>query len=373
MKINNGLPTPYYLIDEGRLKRNMAVIQSIKDKTGAKILLAQKAFSSFYFYPILQNALDGAASSGLYEARLAHERFGKENHVFAPAYKDDEFTELLTYADHFVFNSITQLKKYAPKALSMGKAVGLRINPECSTQATPMYDPCSPSSRMGVKLADFDESALPLISGFHFHTLCQQNADALKATLDAVVAKFGKYLPRLKWINFGGGHHLTSPDYDVGLLVKTINDFKDRFHLDVYLEPGEGLVLNAGFFVASVLDVVHNDMPIAILDASATCHMPDVLEMPFTPPVVGTVKEGGHLMRLASHSCLSGDNFGVYRFKKLPTVGANIVFEDMALYTIVKTNTFNGIPLPRIYARKEDGTDVLVKAFGYDDFKGRLS
>ena len=373
MKINKALPTPYFLIDEGRLKHNLKIIKDIKERTGAKILLAQKAFSSFYFYPLMAEVLDGTASSGLYEARLAHEHFGKEIHVFAPAYKDEDFPSILKYADHVVFNSVSQLKRFASLALAKGKTVGVRVNPECSTQHGGMYDPCSPTSRMGIKLADFDESVLQLISGIHFHTLCQQNADALEETLRSVIEKFGNYLPRLKWINFGGGHHLTRADYDVDRLVRLINDFKSKYHLDVYLEPGEGIVLNTGYLVAKVLDVTHNDMPIAILDASATCHIPDALEMPFTPPVVGMLGEGGHLMRLASHTCLSGDNFGVYRFRTPLTVGDYVVFEDVALYTIVKTNTFNGIPLPAIYAHKEDGTDVLVKAFGYDDFKGRLS
>jgi carboxynorspermidine decarboxylase len=373
MKISQNIKTPYFLVDESRLKRNLAIIKSLKDRTGVKVLLAQKAFSSYYFYPLLAETLDGTSSSGLFEARLANEHFGKEIHVFAPAYREEEFGDLLKYADHFVFNSMAQLKKFAPAVIRCGKTTGLRINPECSTQHGGMYDPCAPSSRMGVKFEDFDASVLPLITGFHFHALCQQNADALKITLEAVTAKFGKYFSHLKWINFGGGHHLTRPDYDLDLLATTINDFKARYGLDVYLEPGEAIVLNAGFLVATVLDIVHNDIPIAILDASATCHMPDVLEMPFTPPVVGALKEGGHLVRLSSHTCLTGDHFGVYRLKSPPQVGDKIVFEDAALYTIVKTNTFNGISLPSIYARKEDGTDVLVKTFDYGYFKERLS
>jgi len=375
MKINETLKTPYYLIDERRLATNLEILAKIKRRTGAKILLAQKAFSSFYFYPQLANVLDGTASSGLYEARLAYEHFGKEIHVFSPAYKDDEFDELLTYADHFVFNSKSQLMRYKDKALAKGKTIGVRINPEISTQdaAHAMYDPCSPSSRFGIKIDDFDIDIIKHISGFHFHTLCQQNADALAITLQEVERKFGSHLHQLKWINFGGGHHLTRPDYDIELLVKTINEFKAKYGLTVYLEPGEAIVMNAGFLVASVLDTVQADYPVLILDASATCHMPDVIEMPYTPKVIGTLTKCGQLVRLASHTCLTGDNFGLYRYEKIPSIGDKIVFEDMALYTIVKNNTFNGMRLPAIYARKIDGSDVLVTSFDYQDFKQRLS
>jgi len=375
MKINEALKTPYYLIDESRLAANLGILAKIKERTGVKILLAQKAFSSFYFYPQLAAVLDGTASSGLYEARLAHEHFGKEVHVFAPAYKDEDFSELLQYADHFVFNSKAQLMRYKDMALAHGKTIGVRINPEISTQdaAHAMYDPCSPSSRFGIKLADLDTDIIKHITGIHFHTLCQQNADALALTLQEVEMKFGKYLHHLKWINFGGGHHLTRADYDIELLVKTINEFKAKYDLTVYLEPGEAVVLNAGFVVATVLDVVNADLPVLILDASATCHMPDVIEMPYTPKVIGTSVEGGHLVRLASHTCLTGDNFGIYRFQTIPSVNDKIIFEDMALYTIVKNNTFNGMQLPAIYARKLDGSDVLVTSFDYEDFKRRLS
>lgn len=373
MRINPNLATPYYLIDEKRLKKNLEIIQDIQKRSGAKILLAQKAFSSFYFYPLLSQYLDGTASSGLYEARLAKEHFGKEVHVFAPAYKEADFAEILKYADHIVFNSNTQLAKYKDQALKAHKTIGIRINPEKSTQSHAMYDPCSPTSRMGIKIADIDESLLPYISGFHFHALCQQNADALEETVKAVEAKFGKYLSKLKWLNFGGGHHLTRDDYDREKLIQIIQRLKKTYGLEIYLEPGEGIVLNSGYLVASIIDIVENDMPIALLDASATCHMPDVLEMPFTPPVLQAVKNGPYHYRLAGNTCLSGDNIGEYDFPTQLKVGDKIVFEDMALYTIVKTNTFNGMPLPSIYARKENGEDVLVKAFGYEDFKERLS
>ncbi len=373
MKINHLLPTPYYVIDEQKLIDNLAIIQNIKERSGCKILLAQKAFSSFYFYPLMAPILDGTTSSGLHEAHLAKEHFGKEVHVYAPAYKEDEFSEMLTYADHIVFNSVSQLMRFKDQAIAQHKVLGLRINPEISTQSHSMYDPCSPTSRMGIRLVDFDETALPFISGLHFHTLCQQNADALEVTFKEVERRFGRYFSKLKWINFGGGHHLARADYDVERLIKLIRYVKETYHLDVYLEPGEGIVLNSGYLVASVLDIVHNDMPIAILDTSATCHMPDVIEMPFTPPVTGTVSKSAHAYRLAGYTCLTGDNIGEYYFDHPLQLGERIVFEDMALYTIVKNNTFNGINLPSIYARKPDGRDVLVKEFGYLDFKAKLS
>lgn len=373
MKINHQLPTPYYVIDESILLNNLKIVEIIKQRSGCKILLAQKAFSSFYFYPLLSDYLDGTTSSGLHEAHLAKEHFGKEVHVYAPAYKDNEIDDILEYADHIVFNSITQLMRFKDKAIARHCTIGLRINPEISTQGHSMYDPCSPTSRMGIRLIDFDESALPFISGIHFHTLCQQNSDDLERTLIEVEKRFGKYLHQLKWINFGGGHHLARADYDIDRLVRLILHFKLTYGLDVYLEPGEGIVLNAGVLVAQVLDIVHNDMPIAILDTSATCHMPDVIEMPFTPPVVGSVTRSPYHYRLSGYTCLTGDNIGEYYFERPLQIGDRIVFEDMALYTIVKNNTFNGINLPSIYARKLDGTDVLVKQFGYLDFKTKLS
>jgi len=373
MKINPQLKTPYYLVDETLLLKNLKKIDYIRKSTGCKILLAQKAFSMFYFYPLLSSYLDGTASSGLFEARLGYEHFGKEVHVYAPAYKKEDFDELLVYADHIVFNSVQQLLLFKDEAIKQGKTLGLRINPEISTQKHGMYDPCSPTSRMGTRLIDLDESVLPFITGLHFHTLCQQNSDALEVTLKVVEEKFGKYLHQLKWINFGGGHHLAREDYDIELLIKLINHFKQTYHLDVYLEPGEGIVLHTGFLVAQVLDIVRNDMDIAILDTSATCHMPDVIEMPFTPPVVGSVKFSKYHYRLAGYTCLTGDHIGEYYFDKPLSIGDYIVFEDMALYTMVKNNTFNGIPLPSIYARNTKGEDILVKSFGFLDFKQRLS
>lgn len=374
MKLTPGLPTPYYLIDENLILKNLQIIKKIKDLSGCKVLLAQKAFSSFYFYPLLSQYLDGTASSGLFEARLAHEHFGKEVHVFTPGFKEEEFNDVLKYSDHIVFNSNSQLAKFKERALKAKKTIGIRINPEVSTQTgNSMYDPCSPTSRMGIKVQDIDARLLDGVSGFHFHTLCQQNADALETTVKEVEKKFGKYFSKLKWINFGGGHHLTRANYDIPKLVNIIRYFKDKYQLDIYLEPGEAVVLNAGFLVSKVLDVTKNDVEIAILDASATCHMPDVLEAKFIPPVTTSDPKGSHIVRLSGATCLTGDDIGIYRFAKPLKVDDTIVFEDMALYTIVKNNTFNGIPLPSIYARKLDGKDVLVKAFDYGHFKGKLS
>ena len=374
MKLTPGLPTPYYLIDENLILKNLQIIKKIKDLSGCKVILAQKAFSSFYFYPLLSQYLDGTASSGLFEARLAHEHFGKEVHVFTPGFKEEEFNDVLKYSDHIVFNSNSQLARFKERALKAKKTIGIRINPEVSTQTgNSMYDPCSPTSRMGIKVQDIDAKLLDGVSGFHFHTLCQQNADALETTVKEVEKKFSKYFSKLKWINFGGGHHLTRANYDIPKLVKIIRYFKDKYQLDVYLEPGEAVVLNAGFLVSKVLDVTKNDVEIAILDASATCHMPDVLEAKFIPPVTSADPKGSHIIRLSGATCLTGDDIGIYRFANPVKVGDTIVFEDMALYTIVKNNTFNGIPLPSIYARKLDGKDVLVKAFDYGHFKGKLS
>jgi carboxynorspermidine decarboxylase len=374
MKLTPGLPTPYYLIDETLILKNLQIIKKIKDLSGCKVILAQKAFSSFYFYPLLSQYLDGTASSGLFEARLAHEHFGKEVHVFTPGFKEEEFNDVVKYSDHIVFNSNSQLARFKERALKAKKTIGIRINPEVSTQTgNSMYDPCSPTSRMGIKVQDIDAKLLDGVSGFHFHTLCQQNADALETTVKEVEKKFSKYFSKLKWINFGGGHHLTRANYDIPKLVNIIRYFKDRYKLDVYLEPGEAVVLNAGFLVSKVLDVTKNDVEIAILDASATCHMPDVLEAKFIPPVTSADTKGSHIIRLSGATCLTGDDIGIYRFANPLKVGDTIVFEDMALYTIVKNNTFNGIPLPSIYARKLDGKDVLVKAFDYGHFKGKLS
>ena len=376
------LPTPAYVIDEERLRGNGAVLSQLAERTGCKVLLAQKAFSNYDFYPLLAPCLAGTEASGLYEARLGKEEMpGKEVHVFCGAYREEEFEELLQYADHIVFNSIHQLKAFGPRSREAGKSLGLRINPQCSTQeGHAIYDPCAPGSRMGVTRdvwdKEMDGDTLALLDGLHFHTLCEQNSDDLRTTLDAVEEKFGDILPGMKWLNMGGGHHITRPDYALATLEECIRHAQEKWNVTVYLEPGEAVALNAGYFVSRVLDVVENGgTKIAILDASAACHMPDVLEMPYRPPVKDSGKAGEkpYTYRLTGPTCLAGDVIGDYSFDKPLQEGDTLVFEDMALYTMVKTNTFNGMPLPAIVLRHEDGTVDVVKEFGYEDFKSRLS
>lgn len=372
----NSFSTPYFLVDEKKLVKNLEILKQVSDRTGCKILLAQKAFSMFYAYPLLRKYLAGTTASGLYEAKLGHENFGGETHVFSPAYREEEFEELLQYADDVVFNSPGQVRKYAKKAKLAGKSVGLRINPECSTQeGHAIYDPCASFSRLGTTLENFDEALLPLLDGLHFHTLCEQGADALEITLKAVEEKFGRYLSRMKWLNLGGGHHITREDYDVEALAEMVKRLKETYGVEVYLEPGEAVVLQAGFLVSEVLEVVHNGMDIAILDTSAACHMPDVLEMPYRPPVKdsGLPGEKACTVRLAGPTCLAGDVIGDYSFDTPLKPGDQVVLEDMALYTMVKNNTFNGMPLPDIVWEGIDGKRKLVKRFGYEDFKNRLS
>lgn len=351
------------------------------DDTGCKILLAQKAFSNFNFYPLLSGYLSGTEASGLYEARLGREEMpDKEVHVFCGAYREDEFAELLNYADHIVFNSPGQLKKYGKKAKAQGKSIGIRINPQCSTQeGHAIYDPCAPGSRLGVTRESWDkemtEELTGLLDGLHFHTLCEQNSDALDITLKAVEDGFGDILPRMKWINMGGGHHITRPDYDRELLKKIICSVKNKWKLEVYLEPGEAVALNAGYMVTRVLDIVENhSVKNAILDVSAACHMPDVIEMPYMPPLYGgcAQKTDENTYRLGGPTCLAGDVIGDYTFKEPLKMGDVLVFGDMAIYTTCKNNTFNGMALPDIWKMDREGRLIRLTAFGYKDFKMRL-
>lgn len=370
-----GWRTPYFLVDEERLLHNLKILREVKERSGCRILLAQKAFSMYSCYPLIAQYLDGSAASGLYEARLGREEFGKETHVFSPAYREDEFEEILSYADHVVFNSPSQVQRYGRKAKQAGRSIGLRINPECSTQeGHAIYDPCAPGSRLGTTLENFCEEQLEQLDGFHFHTLCEQNSDALEVTMAAVEEKFGRWLPKLKWLNLGGGHHITRADYDREKLIRMICHLKETYGVEVYLEPGEAVVLNAGVLVATVLDTLYNGMDLAILDTSAACHMPDVLEMPYRPPVQGSGLSGekAWTYRLGGPTCLAGDVIGDYSFDHRLEPGSKVVFEDMALYTMVKTNTFNGMPLPSIIYRERDGKERLVNSFSYEDFKGRL-
>ena len=368
--------TPYFVVDEKRLLHNLEILKRVAEESGCKILLAQKAFSMFSVYPLLKTYLAGTTASGLYEARLGKEEFGGETHVFSPAYRAEEFEELLQYVDDIVFNSPAQVRKYGIRAKEAGKSIGLRVNPECSTQeGHAIYDPCAPGSRLGTTLEAFDEELVPLLDGIHMHTLCEQNSDDLEKTVDALEEKFGKWLSQMKWLNLGGGHHITREDYDIKRLIRVICRLKERYQLEIYLEPGEAVVLNAGDLVASVMEIVHNKMEIAILDTSAACHMPDVLEMPYRPPVqhAGNPGEKQYTYRFAGPTCLAGDVIGDYSFEKPLTEGSIVVFEDMALYTMVKTNTFNGMALPSIVFRDKEGKEHLVRSFGYEDFKNRLS
>lgn len=376
-----GLITPCYVIDEKKLIKNAEVLSSVMSHTGCKILLAQKAFSNYDFYPLISGYLSGTEASGLFEARLGKEEMPEgEVHVFCAAYRDDEFDELLKYADHIVFNTVTQLKKFGKAAKDNGKSVGLRINPECSTQeGHEIYDPCAKGSRLGVTRSVWDKEMTPevykLLDGIHFHTLCEQNSDALEITLKAVEEKFGDILPDMKWLNMGGGHHITKEDYDVEKLERLLIYAKEKWNVEVYLEPGEAVALNAGYLLTRVLDIVENSgEKIAILDSSAACHMPDVIEMPYTPPLLNASNDNSkpYSYRLGGPTCLSGDVIGDYSFDSELKIGDMLVFGDMAIYTTVKNNTFNGMPLPNIYTLKFDGSTERLTDFGYSDFKNRL-
>ena len=382
MKINE-LKTPCYVIDEGKLTENLKILHHVMQRTGAKILLAQKAFSAFCEYPLIGKYLSGTTASGLYEARLAQEEMGKENHVFCPAYLPEEMDELVKICDHIVFNSVSQflVHKEKIKEAAAGVSTGLRINPECSTQeGHEIYDPCGTGSRLGITRAELDKAIqngfdLSQIDGFHFHTLCEQNSDDLETTLRAVEEKFGKWLFKMNWLNMGGGHHITRDDYDIERLISCINHMKETYGLQIYLEPGEAVALNAGYNVTEVLDIVENNGKILILDTSAACHMPDVLEMPYRPPLKdsGLPGEKPYTYRLSCHTCLAGDVIGEYSFDSQIRIGDRLYFEDMAIYSMVKTNTFNGIPLPSIAVMDKAGNCRMIKEFGYEDFKNRLS
>lgn len=370
------IPTPCYVVDEKKLRENLEILHALEEETGAHVLLAQKAFSMFSLYPMIGNYLSGTTASGLYEARLGWEEMGKENHVFAPAYKKEDMEELVKICDHIIFNSFSQYEKHKEICKKHKVSVGIRVNPECSTQeGHEIYDPCGAGSRLGVVKSEFKEECLDGIEGLHFHTLCEQNADDLVRTFAAFEGKFGCYLKQMKWLNLGGGHHITRPDYQIDSLKKLIGSIKEKYEVEVYLEPGEAVALNAGYLVTEVMDIVKNEIQILILDASAACHMPDVLEMPYRPPLQNGYQPGEkpYTYRLSSMTCLAGDVIGDYSFEKPVQVGDRLVFEDMAIYSMVKNNTFNGMPLPAIALKKENGEVELVKTFSYEDFKGRLS
>lgn len=368
-------PSPCYIVDESALIKNLELLDSVRKRTSCKILLAQKAFSMYCLYPLISKYLDGTTASGVYEARLGYEEMGKEVHAFAPAFSDSDFDELLNYCGHIVFNSFSQWKYFRPLALEHPEiGFGLRINPEYSEIETEIYNPCAVNSRMGITLDNFEPNELDGISGLHFHTMCEQNSDTLKRTIVSVEKKFAPYLKRMKWINFGGGHHITRSDYDIETLIECIEYVQNKYDVTVYLEPGEAIALNAGYLLTTVLDIIHNGMDIAIIDASAACHMPDVLEMPYRPEIIGAGKpnELKYTYRLGAPTCLAGDIVGDYSFDKPLEIGDRLLLCDMAIYSMVKNNTFNGMPLPSIAISHINGEFELWKKFGYEDFKSRL-
>jgi len=374
----SALPTPSYIVDERLVLKNLEILDSVQQRTGCRVLLALKGFSMHSIFPLVSKYLKGVTASSLFEARLGYEEMGKEVHIYAPAYLEEEFDEILRYCDHITFNSFDQWNRFKDKVESIKSktiSCGIRINPEYSEIETPIYDPCYQYSRLGVTLDNFRPEELEGLEGLHFHTMCEQNSDTLERTIRVVDQKFGEYIKRMRWLNFGGGHHITRPDYDIETLVRSIKYFQDKYGVDVYLEPGEAVALDTGYLVAKVLDIVDNEMKIAILDTSAACHMPDVLEMPYRPNIIDGGKPGeySYTYRLGGLTCLAGDIIGDYSFRKPLKSGDRVVFCDMAHYTMVKNNMFNGVNLPSIalFNRKE-GIKV-IRQFGYEDFKNRLS
>lgn len=379
MKTNwNALPSPCYVVDEKLLKNNLEVLKTVQDRTGCRILLALKGFSMFSTFPLVGQYLKGITASSLFEARLGFEEMGQEVHIYAPAYQEHEFDDIMKYCDHIVFNSFDQWNKYKARIKQMKTKkieCGIRINPEYSEIKTDMYNPCFKHSRLGVTLSNFKPEDLEGIDGLHFHTMCEQNSDTLERTVKVVDEKFGEYIKKMKWINFGGGHHITRPDYDLETLIRCILLMKNKYGVEVYLEPGEAIALNTGYLMSTVLDIIDNDMSLAILDTSAACHMPDVLEMPYRPQIIdaGMPQEYAYTYRLGGPTCLAGDVIGDYSFKEPLKPGDKLIFCDMAHYTMVKNNTFNGINLPAIVLDREQEGPQVIKQFSYEDFKSRLS
>jgi len=373
--------SPCYIIDENLLRQNLEVLKKVQDLTDSKIILALKGFSMFSTFALIKKYLSGTAASSLYEARLGFEEFGGEVHVYAPAYREDEFGKLIKYASHISFNSFSQWKKFKPIVKSSGKNIkcALRVNPEHSEVKVALYDPCAPLSRLGIRRDQFEKESLDGIEGLHFHTLCELNSDALERTLQEVERKFGPFLENMKYVNFGGGHHITRSDYNTDLLCRLINDFKKRHNVKVYLEPGEAVVLNTGFLVSTVLDIIPDrnaKMNIVILDTSAAAHMPDVLEMPYRPNIIGAGEpaEYEYAYRIGGLTCLAGDVIGDYSFPEPLETGSQVIFTDMAHYTMVKNNTFNGVRLPSIaIANGETGKIKIIRKFEYKDYRKRLS
>jgi len=370
--------TPAYLIDENLIEENMRVLRYVKDRTGCRILHALKAYASFATFGVMRPYLDGVCASGANEARLGREEFGKEVHTFGAAYGEKDLRAVLKYSDCVIFNSFHQLERYGEAARRLGRDVGLRVNPGHAEVETLMYNPCAPRSRLGIVHDEFERrfpAVAGQVQGLHFHAMCEQNSDVLRRVLKSFERLYGRYLKGLKWVNFGGGHHITRDDYDLERLIGLIDAFKAKYGVEVYLEPGEASVYHAGVLVSTVVDIVTNEMEIAILDTSAEAHMPDVLLMPYRPHVIGSAEPGvkKHTYRLAGPSCLAGDVVGDYSFDKPLERGTRLVFTDMALYSIVKSTTFNGIGLPDIAVLRKDGSVEVVRRFGYRDYRNRLS
>ena len=375
------VPSPCFVVDEVAVENNLRILQHLQQESGAKVLLALKAFSMFSMAPLFDRYLKGTCASGLHEARLGASEFGGEVHTFCAAYKEPELQEILQISDHLVFNSLGQWQRFQPlieeaKQQRPELQFGLRINPQHSEGATPIYDPCAPGSRLGIPKSEFADHDLKGISGLHFHTLCEQDFAPLDRTLAVVEEQFGELLHKMEWVNFGGGHHITREGYPVDALIKRIIEFQEKYSVQVYLEPGEAAVLHSGVLVSEVLDLTRNEIPLAILDTSATCHMPDTLEMPYRADIFGAGEQGEKDFdyRLGGQTCLAGDVMGDYSFDQPLQIGQRLIFDDMAHYTMVKTMTFNGVPLPAI-AIWNSHTDQLkvVVEFGYNDFKQRLS
>jgi carboxynorspermidine decarboxylase len=379
MRIAKGsIETPVYLLDETLIEQNMKILRYVKDRTGCKVFHALKAYASFATFPMMSRYLDGVCASGLNEARLGYEEFKKEVHTFSAAYRETEIKVILKYSDSIIFNSFYQLQKYGKAARKDGVEIGLRVNPGHSEVETAMYNPCAPYSRLGIVHSIFKEEFpkhKSIVDGLHFHAMCQQNTDVLERILKSFEKLYGKYIKGLKWVNFGGGHHITRDDYDIELLIRLINDFKKKYGVQVYLEPGEASVYNTGVLISSVMDIVKNKAEIVIMDTSAEAHMPDVLIMPYRPHILGAGEKGvkKYRYRLAGPSCLAGDVIGDYSFDRPLRRGDKLIFTDMALYSIVKNTTFNGINLPNIAVIRPVGTIEVVRRFGYEDYRNRQS
>jgi carboxynorspermidine decarboxylase len=377
-KILQLAPSPAYVVDLGRLRANLAILDEVQKRSGAKILLALKGFAMWSVFPIIRETLHGVCASSPWEARLGREEFGREVHSFSPGLRDSDVALLLESSNHLVFNSFDQMERFRPlwQKYASRISIGLRVNPEHSEGHTPLYDPCAPLSRLGIRRAEFEGRSLDGVEGIHFHTLCEQLFEPLERTSAVFEERFGEFLPRMKWLNLGGGHHITRPGYDIDGLVALVRHFREKYNLAVYLEPGEAIALNTGVLVGEVLDIVRNEMEIAILDVSVTCHMPDVLEMPYRPGIHGGFEPGekAHAYRLGGPSCLAGDVIGDWSFEKRLNIGDRIAFLDMAHYTMVKNTTFNGIRLPSICTWETETEELkVVRSFGYEDFKNRLS